>query len=109
MSSESEFLLKLKTIIFHLPRPGKVTKYIYILKGGEVFGGGTMHTEYRGILISLSSEKTRVFKYQVRKLEIQHRGSDRREVNGREVDKGDQGGEEKGREGRRETGIWVQR
>lgn len=100
MSSESEFLSKLKTIIFHLPRPGKVTKYIYISKGGEVFGGGTMHTEYRGILIS---------KYQVRKLEIQHRGSDRREVNGREVDKGDQGGEEKGREGRRETGIWVQR
>lgn len=49
-----------------------------------------MHTEYKWVSIS---------KYHVRKLEIEHRGRDRRKVNGREVDKGVKGG--RGREGKR--------
>lgn len=52
---------------------------------------GTVHTEYRWVLIS---------KCQVRKLEIEHRARDRRKVNEREKDRrGRKGG--RGREGRR--------
>lgn len=53
---------------------------------------GTMHTEYRWVLIS---------KCQVRKLEIEHRVRDRRKVNGREVDRRGQEGKGGGREGRK--------